>query len=219
MKVLRNIFIFISLFLVLFLVSCDVTKNEGNKSDTQNIELKENIITMNVGEAIKLKSGKKDSVWNSSNTSVATITSDGVLYALSKGSTTITVSSGDLKSEVQVLVEDKETAVSLIVSGKQTLKINEETTLVPTVYGTVESFTFTYSTNDENVATVSSSGVVKGINAGICTITVKAIGSSTITKEVVIYVKDEDKEDNVINNVINNLNKITDVYRIERLIK
>ena len=205
MKVLRNIFIILSLVFVLFLVACDTKGTIENQSSNTNIVSKENIITISVGEAIRLKATKSDCKWSSSDTSVATITQDGVLYGLSKGTSIITATLGDTYTEVKVSVEDKTSYQNIIVSGKQTIVIGEETKLVPTVEGTIESFTFTFSTNDENVATIDGGGVVKGINSGICTITIKAIGSTTLSKDVLIYVKDEDKEDNNINNVINNI--------------
>ena len=205
MKVLRNIFIILSLVFVLFLVACDTNTSKENQETNTNIVSKENIITISVGEAIRLKASNSACTWSSSNTSVATITEDGLLYGLSKGTTIITATLGDTYSEVKVSVEEQAKYLNFLVSGKQTIAIGEETKIVPTIEGTIESFTFTFATNDENVATVDGSGVVRGVNSGICTITIRAIGSTTLSKEVIIYVKDDDNEDNNINNVINNI--------------
>ena len=200
MRIIKRILILASLFFVVFLVACDTTTNTNNNTNHSN-----DVITINVGDTIKLNSSIEDCTWSSSNTSVASITSDGVLYGLSKGVSTVSAKKDNLTKEVQVNVVDNEKVVSISVSGKQTIKVGEETTLVPTIYNSLESYTYTFTSNDEEVATVDESGVVKGINSGICTITVKAIASTTIEKEVFIYVKSDSEEDNNINNVINNI--------------
>lgn len=78
-------------------------------------------------------------------------------------------------------------------AGKTTLEIGETTTISVsyTPYTTTESKTATYTSSDKNVATVSSTGQIKAVGAGNCTITVtvgKFHAEITITvnpKEVV----------------------------------
>ena len=205
MNVLKKIFICLSLLLVIFLISCNFSNNEELDTKNETIVLPDGIITISVGEAIKLSASNNDCKWTSSNSDVASITSDGLLYGLSKGTSVITVTYNELSSDVTVNVEEKDTSVYMKVSGKQTLYVDEEVSLIPVVEGTIENFTFTFISSDENIATVTNAGVVKGINNGICTITIKAIGKTTITKDVMIYVKNEDQENNNVNNIINNI--------------
>ena len=197
MKVIKKVFIIICFLFLVFLIGCnDMTKKEEPIDD---------VIVINVGDAIKINASADNCTWTSSDVSVATITQEGVLYGLAKGTTTITIRKDDSVKEIVVNVLESEKNTSLIVAGKQTIYVGEETTLTPSISNSKDSYTYTYTSNDEDIATVSSSGVVKGINSGICTITVKAIATDTITKEVIIYVKNENEENNNVNNVINNI--------------
>ena len=70
------------------------------------------------------------------------------------------------------------------------LNVGESKTLSATVSpSNATNKTVTWSSNDTNVATVSSSGVVKAVSPGVCTITAKASGGQTAS--VVVIVRNE----------------------------
>ena len=125
-----------------------------------------------------------DPVYTSADESIATVDEDGVVTAVSNGKTTITVKSGDIKTEVEVTVytapgfievEDAELYIGR--SGELAVKVDDE------------DVTFTnplvYASSDEDICMVDESGTVSGISEGEATITVSngtgVIGTATIT--------------------------------------
>lgn len=118
----------------------------------------------------------KQLVWTSSNKSVASVSSSGLVKALSPGTTTITamIKGGSVYGTCLV------TVVSDVVSVTS-VKLNQKTGTVPirwTLQLTANVFpanagnkAVIWTSDNKNVATVSSSGLVKGIGAGKATIT------------------------------------------------
>ena len=202
MKIIRKIILITIFIFVLILTGCLETPTTINNE----IVVKEDeTISLKVGEIIKLESKMDSGVWSSSNPDIAKVDASGMVYALKEGNVTITIKNSESEKSISIHVEKVVEEVSLVVSGKQTILVGETTMLTPNVNNSFEPFTFTFETNDEKVATVSSDGVVTGVSTGICTITVKAIATSVYTKEVLIYVKEENDNGEVINNVINNV--------------
>ena len=112
-------------------------------------------------------------IYESTDESVATVDENGVLTAVANGKTTITVRSGDISTEVEVTVytvpsafyaQDMELTVG--TSGKLEVEIEGE----DVNFGT----DFTYSSDDENVATVDEDGVVTAVGEGDVQITVQS---------------------------------------------
>ena len=115
----------------------------------------------------------------SSNTQVATITSDGKINALKPGTTTIKVK--DLNSDTY---KTKQITVTYPLSNvsitNQNFSINKGSTLQTTinytknVYDSItEANYIKYSSSDTSVATISSTGLITGIKGGTATIYVK----------------------------------------------
>ncbi|HSQ29801.1 MAG TPA: Ig-like domain-containing protein [Gemmatimonadaceae bacterium] len=128
--------------------------------------------------------------WSSSSTTVATINSSGTATGGAAGVTTITATS-EGKSGTASLTVNLAPVVSVIVSpvtasvakGKQiqlTATAKDANGLV------LQGRTFTWASANDNIATVSSSGLVTGVNTGIVAITATETvsgkpGTSTIT--------------------------------------
>lgn len=202
MKVIKKVFIFICLMFVCFLVACD-TPNANNKKQISEVSTLN--VTLVEGEAVLLNSNGEDILWSSSDAYVCKVDSNGIVYALSAGDAIVTGDINGVRCDISVHVDRATKDCYLTITGKQTIKVNEELTLVPQVVNSIESYAFTYESNDVEVATVSGDGVVKGVSTGICTITIKAIGNDVFTKEYLIYVKSENEPGTEVNNVINNV--------------
>lgn len=131
--------------------------------------------------------------WSSSDTDVADVDDDGVVYAYERGTTTITVKSADgrFKDTYKIRVVADSSIASKIktnVSSK-TLKVGKsfwiETTVSP---ATADSYV-AYSSTNKSVATVTGGGKVYAKKKGSCYITVKTLDGSNLTKKIKITVK------------------------------
>lgn len=130
----------------------------------------------------------KSVTWSSSNTSVATVSSTGVVKGVKAGTATITVrtASGGKTATCKVTVND--IAVTGVTLNRQNLALNvgKTGTLTATVApSNATNKAVNWSSSNTGVATVSSTGVVKGIKAGTATITARtASGAKTATCKI-----------------------------------
>ena len=184
---MKKIFSIIFVLLFIFLIGC-------NQKMTDYKEIV-------VGDFFILESEYE---LTSSNPEVANIDESGIIRGLSCGVTII--SDSNKTFEIELSVKAKEEEKYLVVNGKQTLAIDEELQLECEVVNSTDSYIFDYFSNDTNVVTISSEGVVKGISSGIATITIKAIfNEEIIQKELLIYVKEDIQNSGDVSNVINNV--------------
>ena len=207
--------------------SCTVTVNDPTpvtKSVTE-ITLNKPTAKLTTGQTLTLKATVEPSdatdktiTWTTSNKSVATVSTKGVVTAVGAGTATITVTANDgsgIKSTCKVTVNDPAPvtkSVTGITLNKPTAKLTTGQTL--TLKATVEPSdatdkTITWTTSNKSVATVSTKGVVTAVGAGTATITVTANdGSGTkstckvtvsnpapVTKSVTEVFKDIQKSD------------------------
>ena len=132
-----------------------------------------------------------DLVWSSSNSSVATVSDTGLITAESLGSAVITAKSEfyGINYSYAVSVQDPATGIAL---DKEKVSICEGDTATLKVNSIPDKTTFrnlTWSSSDDNIATVSD-GVVTGISKGSAKITATAEGKNgqTLTATAVINV-------------------------------
>ena len=149
----------------------------------ESVSLSNSSLTMAEGETHQLtatvlptNATNKNVTWSSSNTSVATVDSTGLVTAVGVGTTMITVMtlSGGCTAtcEVTVISEVKVTSVSL---SSKTLSLveGEVRQLVATVLpSNATNKDLVWSSSNTIVATVDSDGIVTAVNAGTATITV-----------------------------------------------
>ncbi len=152
-------------------------------------------ISISAGDTSRLKAifvpsyaTNKKVTWNSGNTSIATIDSTGLLTAVANGTTTITVTTADgaftYTSSVTVTplavtgVSVSPTTDSIYIGAVTQLKA----TLTP-LHPTNKKVT--WSTSNAAVATVSTTGLVKGVAAGTATIMVTTADGSFTAASVV----------------------------------
>ena len=173
-----------------FSATCKITVKE---KEVSSISLSEYSKTIKVGESFNINAtispsdaANKSLTWKSSNTSVATVSSNGYVYGVSAGTAVITAkSSNGIEATCTVTVKNAAiTSVSLSATSK-TIKVGDTFTLTASHSpSSVTGVTYSWSTSDSNVAIVSS-GVVKGLKAGTCTITVTANGKTASCKVTV----------------------------------
>lgn len=168
--------------------TCKVTV----KVPSTKVSVSKTSVSINKGKTYTLKGtmspgNTTDTLkWSSSNTKVAKVSSSGVVTAVEKGTATITVKATSGKSATcKVTVKIPSTKVAL---GKASISIYKGKTY--TLKGTLtpgnSTDTLKWSSSNTKSASVSSSGVVKGISAGTSTITVKTSSGKTATCKVTV---------------------------------
>ncbi len=164
----------------------------------KTISVTQSSLTMQVKQkttAFRVTFANGDSVksWKSSNTNVVKVSgkTNGTctITAQSKtGSATITITlKSDLKKSIKVNVQKGAVAASSLKlpSSKVEVKKGKTFTLKPVVAPITSQSKVTYSTSNKSVATVSSSGVIKGVKKGTAKITVKAGTKKVVCKVIV----------------------------------
>ena len=141
-------------------------------ADASNAELSSEDFTLKVGESTQLTvTGTSAAVtWSSKNPTVAVVGSNGFVTAINPGTTTITATVGDKTLEAIARVKSADSTSgtntdasnAALSSTDFTAKVGESVTLKVT--GTDAAVT--WSIDDSSVASISASGVVKGIKAG-----------------------------------------------------
>ena len=132
----------------------------------------------------------KTVVWSSSNTSVATVSTSGVVTAKGEGTTTITVKTQDGNYTATCNVNVSVIHVNGITLNKTSLNMTKgdtqqlSATITPS---NAYNKSVIWSSDNENVAQVSSNGKITAKGKGTTIITVKsADGGHTATCEVVV---------------------------------
>ena len=138
--------------------------------------------------------------WESSNTQIATISNNGLITAISPGSTTITATT----------IENGTTITSLpttVTTSNNTLSINEisSVTIGDTHQYTAEfegTTPITWSSSDVSVATISSNGFLTAVAAGDTTITATTVeGGKTIMATTNLEIKGDDSKSGTLETI------------------
>lgn len=165
-----------------------IVKADRKVTKVTNVKLNKKNITLKAGKVYTLKASVSPSkasnkalVWKSSNNSIASVNSKGVVSAKKAGTVTITATAKDgskKKASCKVTVKKTSKPASdkrvskIIVSSKKSVNINGTLQLKVSVQPSGLSKTFTWKSNNTKIATVSSTGLVKGVSAGTVKITV-----------------------------------------------
>ena len=171
----------------------------GMKIFATSISLSETDATMYTDNTLQLTATVLPSTttnpavtWSSSNTSVATVSSNGLVTAKSVGNAVITAKTADgsnLSASCNVAVKQLATSVSLNTTS-ETLYMGNSLQLTATVLpNTTTDKSVSWSSNNTAVATVSSDGLVTPKSTGTATITVRTEDGSNLTAQCVVTVK------------------------------
>ena len=173
-----------------------------NVSITQlatSISLNETDATMYTGNTLQLTATVSPSTtsnpyvtWSSGNTSVATVSSTGLVTAKSTGNAIITATTSDgsnLSASCSITVKRLATSISLNKSSA-TLYLNQTVQLTATVSpSNATDKSVVWSSSDNSIATVTSTGLVTAIAPGNATIKATTADGSNLSATCVITVK------------------------------
>lgn len=154
------------------------------------------------GDSILLECNEK-CTWSSSNELVATVDSDGVVNGVSIGEAIIYAKTDTSENAFKIIVKKTyiNDIVKIKVDVKQTLKIGEKVELNPVINNN-QNYSYSYTSSNEEIISVSDN-VLTAEKCGICTVTIKLVGNDEISKEVLFYVYDDEKE-SIFDNEVDN---------------
>ena len=138
-----------------------------------------------------------DLEWNSSDSSICSVDSTGLVTAVGNGEATITVSSpeGNISAQASVTVSKtvKGQVSSMSLStNKITLRVGEgQMPLVTMLPEDAEDKGEIWETSDKNIANVNSQGLISGISPGTCNVTVTSTSNPAVKQTVSVTVTAE----------------------------
>ena len=171
--------------------TCKITVPTAPKS----VRLNKTKATLKGGESLNLKATLSPSdaktvfTWASSDKRVATVSDEGTVIALAKGSATITVKTSNGKSASCKISVSSNITKPLEVKlnmEKTTVVVGGSLTLKATISPSGVESGLTWTTSNARVVTVSDKGVVKGLKKGTATITVKTSNGKSATCKVIV---------------------------------
>ena len=150
--------------------------------------------SVTAGQTVQLTATPKDAngnaltgrtiTWTSGNTSVATVSSSGLVSGLAAGSATITATSEGKSGTAAITVTAVTVPVASVTVSPASASVpaGQTTQLTATPKdssgNTLTGRTIAWASSNTSVATVSSSGLVRGVVAGSATITATSEGKS-----------------------------------------
>lgn len=160
--------------------------------DVTSVSIDQNNITLSKGDSTTLvatilpyNATNKNITWSTSDSNIATIDNNGKVTALLPGTATITVTtdSGNMKATCVVTIIEQQTKVNSIILNNSNLTLAKKGSiqLVATIFpSNAANQNITWSSSNENIATVSSSGKILAISTGSTNITATAQDGSNV---------------------------------------
>jgi chitinase len=176
MKKMKLIFSFILIFSIATISISLFTKDIETAQAASTIQLKDKSLVLEVDhyKTLRFNGTTKKASWYSSNSRVASVSSNGKVFANHTGTATITASVGGKKLTCKVKVIYVKKAVTMTPGKTSTL----------TVAGTNSKIT--WASSNESIATVSKSGKVTAKAPGTATITAYVDGKELTSKITVL---------------------------------
>lgn len=178
----------------------------------QSITLNHESVTLGIGSTKQLtptispaNASNKQISWESSDELIATVNQNGVVTGIGKGTARITATSLDGEKTATCQVEVKQyvngikldnTAASLTIGS--TIQLNA--TVTP---DDANDKSLTWTTSNSSVASVSQTGLVKGITSGTATITATSNDGTNIAARCTVTVSQPVKSISLSNSSLN----------------
>ncbi len=131
----------------------------------------------------------KDVIWTTTNASVATVTANGSITALTPGTVTITATTKDgAKTATCTVTVNAIAATAVVIDvNAATMKVMDEETLSATVYPANATYqTITWTSSDASIVSVDENGKLKALKQGTATIT--AVNSEGVSSKCAVTV-------------------------------
>ena len=174
---------------------------ESNEIVVQSIQVQPKSVKVKEGKSVSLVASinpanatNKSVNWSSSNKSIATVDSKGVVKGLKAGKVTITAKSVNGKSASgEVIVEKSEIAVSSVALNITNTKLMVGTTIKLNALITPTNATnksVNWSSSNKGIATVDGNGYVSCIKEGTAVITAKTSNGKSASCVILVIAKD-----------------------------
>lgn len=210
------------LFIFIGAITIYAEDTQIEKIEVTDLQISDYKDTLEVGEIMSLSvevfpANADDSsiLFRSSDTSVATVSQNGEIKAIKEGQVKIFVSSGKVEKQIDLSI--KISAQGIYVNDDCViLKVKQSYQIHPSIFP--ENATckeIFYSSSNEDIATVSSEGVVTAVGCGSAYIILKT--SDTISSVVVLVNEDfvVDQNIHIDNDPEAQINIPTQVYSAE----
>lgn len=150
----------------------------GSSTEVQSISLNYTSLTINIGSTRQLTATISPSsasgnaiTWTSSNELVATV-SNGLVYALNIGSTTITAEAGGRTAKCDIVVSSVSVTGISVSPSSATMTVGDTRYVYATISpSNATNSNYKWITSDSSIASVTSSGYVSARSSGKATIT------------------------------------------------
>ena len=177
-----SLLIVLSVLLIVSIIGlCACTKEKKDPEKKLSVSPASVTIEVDATQQLTVNLGDEkaeDAGFESSDVSVATVTANGLVTGVAKGNCSITVTAGSQSVSVSVTVKEKsvvaEDALNITVPSDASVYIGNTLTMRPSAKNGSETVTATYTfeSENENIATVSSEGVITGVAEGTTKIVV-----------------------------------------------
>ena len=194
-KALVALFILVAVLSACLFAACNDNGNDGGGEVTVSIADK-SVTEVYEGRTLQLAATKSpesvEVTWATSDDEVATVSENGLVTGVKAGKATISVKVGDeTKDSVEITVKP----VTVAINGSETAEIYVTRTVQLTVTKAPADAAITWTSSDDEVATVSENGLVTGVKGGEAIITAT---SGNASDSITVTVKDT-----VINAAVN----------------
>lgn len=177
-----------------FFIACEPKEDEAPYfAHVESVAFKPAELTLSVTKTFRLElvftpenAGNKKVTWINSNPEVATVSSEGLVTAISVGTTTISVQTDDMRRKASIIVtvepfrvDNPITSITLSETSHSFQVTDGSITLTKTILPADASMpTVVWSTTDPYVASVDENGVVKPVGHGKAKIKAMSIDGS-----------------------------------------
>lgn len=177
-----------------------------------DLELNVNQTFQLIAEVLPENTDDKTITWTSSNKNVVSVSNDGIVKGLALGDAIITATCGNVSAQCKVSVVPIEPEELILNETSLSLSKGTEFQLKASVKpDNVTDNTIIWSSGNDKIASVSNSGVVKGIEIGTTTITATC-GNISATCEITVT------DENGVESVLNDDDTLFNVYSLSGIL-